>query len=222
MAGSLLQKKTFCVVTGASRGLGRCIALTLGQKLPAPSCFLLMARDMPSMASLKTEILSANPELNVVLGFFDQADLKKCANKEIFIDVLKKIEKSVSDFEQALIIHNSGTAGDLTKFGSEFTDAGEVQTVVNVNVTGTILLNSMFFQTFQKEAIDCRTVVNISSLAALQPFPSWSLYCASKYKADLKKLLVCHAPNPTPTRPYPKNFIVFLRIFFFFFFFNFL
>ena len=184
MAGSLLQKKTFCVVTGASRGLGRCIALTLGQKLPSSSCILLMARDMPSIASLKTEILSANPELNVVLKFFDQADLKKCANKEMFTDVLKEIEKSVGDFEQALIIHNAGSAGDLTKFGSEFTDAGEVETVVNVNVTGTILLNSMFFQTFQKEAIDCRTVVNISSLAALQPFPSWSLYCASKYNHD--------------------------------------
>ena len=179
MAGSLLQKKAFCVVTGSSRGLGKSIALTLVPKLVPSSVILLMARDTQALENVKTDILSANPEISVVVKFFNQADLKQCADKEMFTDILKENDKSIKDFEHAMIIHNAGIAGDLTKFASEMTDVGSVESAINVNVTGTILLNAIFLQTFQKCLdTDCRTVVNISSLAALEPFPSWSLYCA--------------------------------------------
>ena len=175
MAGSLLQKKTLCVVTGASRGLGRCIAQTLVEKLAPSSLILLMARNKTDLENVKTELEEKNRSISVVSQVFDQSNLKECSNKDLFIDILKGVNKSSRDFEHALIIHNAGTAGDLTKYASEMTDLTLVESSMNVNVTGTVLLNAVFMQTFEKLE---RTVINISSLAALQPFPSWSLYCA--------------------------------------------
>ena len=174
MAVSLLQKKTLCVVTGASRGLGRCIAQTLVEKLAPSSLILLMARNKTDLENVKTELEEKNRSISVVSQVFDQSSLQDCANKDLFIDILKGVKSSI-DFEHALIIHNAGTAGDLTKYASEMTDLTLVESSMNINVTGTVLLNAVFMQTFEKLE---RTVINISSLAALQPFPSWSLYCA--------------------------------------------
>lgn len=185
MAGSLLKKKSFCVVTGASRGLGKCIAEKLAPKLAPGSLLLLMARTKAALDTLKTEIQPANNNISIIVKIFDQSNLEECANKEIFTDVLKENNNSLKDFEHAMIVHNAGTAGDLTKYASEMTDRGLVESSMNNNVTGTILLNAVFLQTFLKESVDCRTVVNISSLAAIDTFPSWSLYCAGKAARDI-------------------------------------
>lgn len=185
MAGSLLKTKTFCVVTGASRGLGKCIAEKLAPELGPSSLLLLMARNQSDLESVKTDILSNNPNISAVVKVFDQSNLEECAKKEIFTHILKENNTCVKDFEHAMIVHNAGSAGDLTKHASEMTDIGLVESTMNNNVTGTILLNAVFSQTFLKETVTCRTVINISSLAAVEPFPSWSLYCAGKAARDI-------------------------------------
>lgn len=114
MAGSLLKKKTFCVVTGASRGLGKCIAEKLAPKLASGSLLLLMARTKAALDTLKTEIQPANNNISIIVKIFDQSNLEECANKEIFTDVLKENNNSLKDFEHAMVVHNAGTAGDLT------------------------------------------------------------------------------------------------------------
>lgn len=182
MSGSLLQKRTLCVVTGASRGLGRCITQKLAEKLVPSSLLLLMARNKTDLENVKTDLERINPSISVVNHVFDQSNLQECASKDLFIGILKGANKSSEDFEHALIIHNAGTAGDLTKYASEMTDLTVVENAMNINVTGTVLLNAVFMQTFQKLK---RTIINISSLAALQPFPSWSLYCAGKAARDI-------------------------------------
>ena len=178
MNESLLQKKTLCIVTGASRGLGRCIAKNVAEKLTPCSLLVLMARNTTDLENVKTELEDKDRNIKVVSQVFDQSNLQECANKDLFSDILKGADKSFVDFEHALIIHNAGSVGDLTKYGSEMTDPAAVESTMNVNVTGTILLNAVFMQSFKRLA---RTVINISSLAALQPFPSWSLYCAGRF-----------------------------------------
>ena len=58
--------------------------------------------------------------------------------------------------------------------------AASVSGVMNVNVTGTILLNTAILQCCDDAGQGEMVIINVSSLAAVRPFPSWSLYCTSK------------------------------------------
>nr|XP_008120216.1 PREDICTED: sepiapterin reductase [Anolis carolinensis] len=78
-----------------------------------------------------------------------------------------------------------GSLGDISKSFCELTDAAEVGAYLDLNVTSALCLTAGLLQAFPARPGLRRTVVNISSLAALQPFKSWSLYCTGKAARDM-------------------------------------
>ncbi|KAL4221988.1 hypothetical protein ACF0H5_018034 [Mactra antiquata] len=183
-ATSLLKVKSFCVITGASRGYGRCIAEKLATNLPKDSTFLLLARDTQQLATVKENINTLNDSVQVMYEKFDQSSLNECSQSNIR-NILSKNKIEMKNFDQILIIHNAGTVGDLTKFAWEMTDISSVETAMNLNVTGTILLNAALLSEVRNSNVGFKVVINISSLAAVQAFSSWSVYCSGKAARDM-------------------------------------
>jgi sepiapterin reductase len=173
---NLFEKKTCVVVCGASRGLGECISVTFAKKFPAGSVFILLARDGDALGKVKSKINVECPNQLCVTKVFDQGNTEQKNFDSVFEEIFGANSICVDGFQQAVMVHSAGTLGDITKYCREMEDVETVRLSFDVNVTGAILINTAFLRTFDQTAE--RVVINISSLAAVQPFSSWSLYCA--------------------------------------------
>ncbi|OWF39682.1 sepiapterin reductase-like [Mizuhopecten yessoensis] len=194
--GNLFLKKTFVVITGASRGLGRCMALQFGAKFPATSVLVLMARNVEALESVKSEVLSLAPNISVLVRQYDQGHSEnKDYFKDIFNEIIAENNFSQADFEQYMIVHNCATIGDVTKTSLDLSDSTFVRRYFDINLTGMILLNTSFFQTFS-DSTKSRVVVNMTSAGTSTPVPPLQLYCAGKAARDMyMRVLAVEEPS---------------------------
>ncbi|XP_069112522.1 sepiapterin reductase-like [Argopecten irradians] len=177
--------KTFAVITGASRGLGRSMAIQFGSKFPDGSVLVLMSRNVDDLESVKSEVMLSSPNIKVLVQQYDQGDVENVEFfKGVFSNILFENCIKASDFDQYMIVHNCASLCDVTKRSLEVSDFHSVRTYYDINVTGMILLNTSFFQTFS-DSSKPRIVINISSAAACVPLLSLGLYCSSKIARDM-------------------------------------
>ena len=80
-------------------------------------------------------------------------------------------------FEEIVVVSNAGTVSPIGPASRK--EPAEVAGNLNVNVTSAILFISEAIRQFQNQPCK-KTIVNISSGAALMPFFGWSLYCSAK------------------------------------------
>lgn len=80
-------------------------------------------------------------------------------------------------FEEIVVVSNAGTVSPIGPASRK--EPAEVAANLNVNVTSAILFISEAIRQFQNQPCK-KTIVNISSGAALMPFFGWSLYCSAK------------------------------------------
>ncbi len=107
------SKTTVCLITGASQHVGKAVAELLASKLGPNSLLILSSRSKERLEAVKAESFVKNPGLGVELF---QWDLKH-PDVEVFKSDL--IQASLRDaggpggFEQAIIIHNAASLGDM-------------------------------------------------------------------------------------------------------------
>jgi NAD(P)-dependent dehydrogenase (short-subunit alcohol dehydrogenase family) len=161
MEGKFLQGRV-AVVTGASRGLGRAMALALGE------------------AGAKLALSGRNREkLDETL----QLAKKKGIEAEVFLaDVrdeaqVAKLEKDVAArFGSAhILVNNAGTA--VRKNVADFS-LDEWKLVVGTNLTGAFLVSRAFIPHMKKAKWG--RIINITSIMAHVGSPGRGAYCASK------------------------------------------
>lgn len=86
--------------------------------------------------------------------------------------------------------------GDVSRYTRSFTNMAEVDSYLSLNVSSSLCLTASVLQAFPQRPGLKRTVVNISSLCALQPFSSWVLYCTGKAARDMMfKVLAEEEPD---------------------------
>lgn len=91
-----------------------------------------------------------------------------------------------SQFSSAILILNFGTLGDMSKELCDFRNPEEVTDYFFVNVAHIPILTGQFIDWARAEGNELDTVVvNITSLAALQPFTCMSLYSSGKAARDI-------------------------------------
>lgn len=176
----IFTKKTCCVITGASRGLGRAIAINFCSAFHPDSMFVLLSRDVQQLNSVKSEMETKSPGTTIITKHFDQSKLNFDVYAALFQDVFGTAGVDPGDFEQAMMVHNAGTEGDPSKYIRDLSDPELVGGCFDMNISGMILLNAAFLQTFPSSAVSCRVVVAMTSLSAIMPMRTWSLYCTSK------------------------------------------
>ena len=145
-------------ITGASRGIGRAIAL----KLAAPDVTILLhGRDEAALAEVNGEVQKRGARAEIIRC--ELADAR----------AIEKLELGAID----VLINNAGIA--VVK---PFTDVslGEWQRTLDINVTAPFLLTQKLTPTMQPGS----SIVNILSIAAKAGFAGWSSYCMSKFALE--------------------------------------
>jgi sepiapterin reductase len=217
--------KLLLVVTGASRGLGRAIAKAFCNDTTTPIQetneirAFLVARSQTGLQETEEVMLrqtSGREDCNVKvdcsqhvidLGNLDMLD----SNLD---DLFTEMVKHVLDADRIVFINNAGSLGHLGPC-VESPSLADMRANVDLNITSA-LWTSVRFARFAKESASdtaVTTIVNISSLAAIQAFPTMGIYATGKaarnhYHATLAKELqgstqnikvLNYAPGPLET-----------------------
>lgn len=179
-----LAQKTFFVISGASRGIGQTMAIECASKFLNGSVIILLARSATGLEVTKSQILAKNQANITVFTFV--IDLCKPSSDDlnkIFSTALNG--RAITDFQSAIIVHNVGVIGDITKLARQFgeNDLAVWQDYYSINVFSVVALNNAFLRLFesQNSLVEPaqripRLIVNITSKAGRVPFESFTLY----------------------------------------------
>lgn len=174
-----LNKKTYFVITGASRGIGQAMAIENSSKMLPGSVVVLLARNIRDLESTKAQILQRNPDLQVDVY---SVDLTQPSINEISKSLQISFDKSSKNFELAYIIHNVGTVGDVTKKAKELSNIELWRKYFDLNVFSVATLNSVFMDMFKETK---KVIVNITSKCGIVPYESFTLYSSGKAAREM-------------------------------------
>ena len=161
MNGKFLDGKT-AVVTGASRGLGRAMALSLGG---AGARVALVGRNQEKLA--ETQTLAREQGIESEIYLCDVREESEVAELE------RQVKERFGNVH--ILINNAGTAirKNLVEFSLE-----EWRTVIDTNLTGVFLASRAFVPHMQ--ANKWGRVINITSIMARVGSAGRAAYCATK------------------------------------------
>lgn len=165
------QVPTFLVITGASRGLGQIIAVEFCKRFCEGSSALLIARDKTKLI-LTEDAITKCSKVKVHIVAVDLA-LPDSPSYEHMLS--KCVQQNGSTCRQVVLVHNAGTLGDVSKTVVSCTSSSEIKDYFDLNLHSVMFLTSAFLKVF--EIADRKLIINISSLAAINPFKGWNLYC---------------------------------------------
>jgi len=150
------------VVTGASRGIGRCIALALAGK---GAKVVVTARTEDALATLVAEIKATGGEAVAVAADVANSD-----------DAKKIIDTAIESFGRLdILVNNAGITRDglLVRMKDEDWDA-----VLNTNLKGAFACTRAASKVMAKQRYG--RIINISSVVGEMGNPGQANYCASK------------------------------------------
>jgi hypothetical protein len=149
------------IVTGHSRGLGAAVAAQL------------RARGIPVLALSRHATPASDTDLTQVI--LDLADLEALASW-IAGDAL---ERYIGDARRVLLINNAGMLGPVGPLGLQ--DAAGIARAISLNVAAPLMLAAAVAADAQGRE---RRILHVSSGAARNAYPGWSIYCATKAALD--------------------------------------
>nr|XP_046173650.1 sepiapterin reductase-like [Oncorhynchus gorbuscha] len=175
--------RALCIITGASKGFGRTIAKEISLLLKPRSVLVLAARSDEKLRELQENLASSDAGRAGLVTRCVVVDLGMKEGVESVIRAAKEI--SSEDIEHFILINNAASLGDVSRYAQSFTNMAEVDSYLSLNVSSALSLTAGLLQVFPRRQGLRRCVVNVSSLCALQPLPSWVLYCTGKAARDM-------------------------------------
>ncbi len=155
--------KKIVFITGASRGIGNSLATTYFNNGWQVITLSRSKGDLP-------------PEIKQI-----PIDLTKGKNLfPVFYATLAKID--IAKIDYFTLINNAGRLGIIGDI--ENIPLSDIALSIQLNVTAVMQMSSLFIQKLQ-ETNATKSIINISSGAAINPYQGWSVYCASKAALDM-------------------------------------
>jgi NAD(P)-dependent dehydrogenase (short-subunit alcohol dehydrogenase family) len=159
----------FALITGASQGLGRELALTYARE--GVRGLSLVARSKESLQKVKVEIDGIAPDLNVALV---NADLGSTADA----DRVAAVTLAACEGRLDILVNNASTLGPVPMPYLLDYPADDFQQVLNVNLIAPFLL----IQNLLAAMIDHGgSIINVTSDAGRVGYPGWGAYGISKF-----------------------------------------
>ena len=194
MEKNILKNKN-CLITGATAGIGKAIALDLANQ----GCNLfLTGRNSSRLINLKKLIKKTNSDSKIIIC---TADLSKR------LDVQKIIKNVRNNFPKIDILVNN--AGQFIVKLLKDTEMVDYETSFNLNVIAPFMLTQEFSKNMKKNRWG--RIVNIGSSAAYNGRAQTSIYRATKHALlgfsrsitkelrEYKVRVYCISPGPTKT-----------------------
>lgn len=129
---------------------------------------------MEDLEKTKSSIEAACPGARVHIVSANLQDLTSI--HQVFTECAAKADSS-KQHQQFILIHNAGSAGDISKPMAEQKDPVALQEQWGLNVTSMSVLSSLFLSKFKSGE---RKVVNISSLLWKVYLASFAMYSATR------------------------------------------
>ena len=163
MNENILEKKN-CLITGATGGLGKQIAIELAKK----NCNLFLTSMEENLEELKQELEKQN---NKIVIKYQHSDLRKDE------DVNNLIRKIRGEFTPIDILINC--AGENHRRSLSESTLDEFDSCMNLNVRAPFIL----CKEFSKDMMEKKwgRIVNIASSSAHNGFKNAAIYCSSKH-----------------------------------------
>lgn len=157
-----MPNEKVAVITGASRGIGRSIALALAAK---GATIVAVDMDQASTDAVVAELQAAGAKALAVVG-----------NVTVTADVERMIEAATEAYGRVdILVNNAGITKDglLMRMKDEEWDA-----VLNVNLKGAFLCTRAAFKVMSKQRYG--RIINIASIVGQMGNAGQANYCASK------------------------------------------
>jgi len=151
------------LITGASSGIGRAMALSLAKKV---SKLILVARREDLLNELKSELLLLHPKLAVEVLVYDVNDP----------ELIPAIEK-VSNKKIDILINNAGLAIGREKV--ETSHFSDWEQMISTNVTSNFKMAHLVVPWMLKHGGG--DIINLCSVAGFLTYPGGAVYCATKH-----------------------------------------
>ncbi|NER94624.1 MAG: SDR family NAD(P)-dependent oxidoreductase [Symploca sp. SIO1B1] len=160
-----VQGKT-ALITGASRGIGRAIALELAQQ--GAACLLLVLRNIERLKEVALEAQQLNPEVQVIPLAVDLSQAEA---------VSATISQAWQDYGPIdLLVNNAGVAHQTSFLSST---PRQAQEELNVNLLGMYAITRVIAR--RMAAKRDGVIVNVSSLMGKLAAPTFATYSATKF-----------------------------------------
>lgn len=160
-----MSEAKVAIITGASSGVGRETARLLAQEGYA---VVLVGRNVRDLR--KTEKLIGENGLEHARVLTIAADIGEPAQ------VRKIVEQTLQTFGRIDALAN--VAGFAPRQPIDEVTAELWRQTIDVNLSGPVLLTTAVWPTFRAQGSG--VIVNVSSLASVDPFPGFSIYAAAK------------------------------------------
>ncbi|XP_073323373.1 sepiapterin reductase b [Pagrus major] len=184
--------RCICIITGASKGFGRALAHQLCCFLKPGSVLLLVARSETLLQELKEELKGFTEEQQLVVHcIVVDLSTQEGVNEAVRVARLE----AEKEMDHVLLINNAASLGDISQVAS-FTDLDVVNSYMSLNVSSALALTAGILQVFPCKPGLRWTVVNLSSVFAIQALASWVLYCTAKAARKMMfSVLAAEEPN---------------------------
>lgn len=159
------SKATFCIVTGASSGLGRELAIQFAREWGKTGCkstIVLMARNVAKLQETKQMINNETSLVGVTVVQADLSDLNSLS--DVCTEALSSY--SPSHHQQAALFHNAGSIGDVATPTADQVDPVQVNKYITLNYTSMWILTTRFLS---HDTTVPKFILNMSSLVAKKP-----------------------------------------------------
>jgi len=160
--------KKIVIITGGSKGLG----LGLAKEYHKNGYRII------SISRSKIEKLYAVEQY--------QCDLSKTTKIEAVVnEIFLHLDKD--NTTDITLINNAGHLGTVNTI--EHIEPSEISYTIQLNLVAPLVLSSLFIKS-TKNWFCKKQIINISSGAAVNPYESWTMYCASKAGLDMMTKVV--------------------------------
>jgi len=157
-----LKDKTI-LVTGASRGIGRSVALSLAE---AEASMILVSRSREPLEDLVAQIRGMGCRATCLTADF--------SNPDAIFALTAEVKRTVPSLDG--LINNAGQALSASV---EETGTEEWDRIMTVNARSPYFLTQQLLPLMESSSL--KTIVNIASVVATQGYPLQSAYTASKH-----------------------------------------